>query len=67
MNNVDEMKKVLATVGPFVMGVLVFIEMYYPDNGYVSYPSNPYNYYGGHAIAIVGYDDHRKTFKFKNS
>lgn len=67
ISNVDEMKKVLDTIGPFVMGVYVFIEMYYPENGYVAYPSNPNNCYGGHAIAIVGYDDNRKVFKFKNS
>jgi len=68
IDSIEEMKDTLVNIGPFVTGVLVFYEFFYPDNnGYIDYPSNTNNYYGGHAICITGYDDDRQCFKFKNS
>lgn len=68
IDTIEEMKDTLDNIGPFVTGVMVFYEFFYPDsNGYIDYPSNTNNYYGAHAICIVGYDDERQYFKFKNS
>lgn len=67
IDTIEEMKKTLNNVGPFVMGVMVFEEMYNTSNGHVSYPSNPNRSYGGHAICLTSYNDSTNEFKFKNS
>jgi len=68
IETIKEMKETLQKIGPYVAGVLVYPEWGSPsNNGYINYPSNIYDYLGGHAICIVAYDDNKKRFKFKNS
>jgi len=50
-----------------MIGVPVFEEWMYPENGIINYPSNSDDVWGGHAICIVGYDDSTGLVKFKNS
>lgn len=66
-NNLSELKTALVD-GPVVIGIACFLEIFYVGtDGVVSYPSNPSNVLGGHAICVVGYDDTNSRVKFKNS
>ena len=67
INGLDELKESLIEIGPVVAGVFVFYEFFFPNNGVISYPIDTNRFYGGHAIAIVGFDDTTKLVKFKNS
>lgn len=68
IESIREMKETLQKIGPFVAGVLVYDTWSNPTNsGYVSFPNDIYNYLGAHAICIVGYNEDKKRFKFKNS
>jgi len=67
ISSITELKTAL-TKSPVPIGIGCFEEMFYvSSNGFVPYPRNPSNCYGGHAICVVGYDDSRKIVKFKNS
>jgi len=65
-----EMKRSLVINGPFLAGVDVY-ESWFTDRvfktGLVPMPKKSEQYQGGHAICIVGYDDNKGIFKFKNS
>lgn len=65
-----EMKRSLVINGPFIAGVDVYESWFTgkaSKTGLVPMPKKSEQYQGGHAICIVGYDDLRKMFKFKNS
>ena len=67
VENLDELKVALVD-GPVPIGVPCFYEIFFVgSDGIVPYPANPDQYYGGHAICAVGYDDARQLVKFKNS
>jgi len=70
LKTVLEMKRSLVINGPFVAGVDVY-ESWFTDKasktGLIPMPKKSDQYQGGHAICIVGYDDAKKLFKFKNS
>jgi len=69
INGLNELKAALLN-GPVVLGIPCFVEIFYADiTGYVSYPRNSSEIYGGHAITAVGYDDklYGGIIKFKNS
>lgn len=65
-----EMKRSLVVNGPFLAGVDVY-ESWFTKNadktGVIPMPKKKDQYQGGHAICIIGYDDPKKLFKFKNS
>jgi len=65
-----EMRRSLVINGPFIAGVDVY-ESWFTDKasktGVIAMPKKSDQYQGGHAICIVGYDDIKKLFKFKNS
>ena len=63
----EDIIKSLRNNGPVPIGVGVFYEMFYPNNGMIKYPSDPNTCYGGHAICLVGWNPESKLFKFKNS
>jgi len=69
LGSLEELKIALLN-GPVVIGIPCFDTIFYADEtGFVGYPRNPDEIYGGHAICVVGYN-HRKyggTFRFKNS
>jgi C1A family cysteine protease len=66
--DLNALKSSLANNGPTVIGIACFREIFYVgSNGYIPYPANPNEIYGGHAICAVGYDDANQTVKFKNS
>lgn len=65
-----EMKRSLLVNGPFLAGVEVFKSWFnkkVQDSGLIPMPRVSEESIGGHAICIVGFDDSRKVFKFKNS
>jgi C1A family cysteine protease len=64
-----EMKESLVVNGPFVAGVDVYWEAWgaAEKTGIVKMPGKDDELAGGHAICIVGYDDKKKRWKFKNS
>jgi C1A family cysteine protease len=67
-NDLSALKSSLAKNGPTVIGVACFREIFYVgSNGYIPYPANSNEIYGGHAICAVGYDDSTQCVKFKNS
>jgi len=66
INGLDDLKLALNDQ-PVVIGVACFREIFSPVNGVVSYPANPNELLGGHAICIVGYNDDKQLVKFKNS
>jgi C1A family cysteine protease len=68
LKDIEEMKESLYVNGPFVAGFHVF--EYWDDvgrYGKIRMPNEDDEYAGGHAVCIVGYDDKKKRFKFKNS
>jgi hypothetical protein len=66
-SNLNDLKVGLQS-GPVVIGIACFEDIFLVgSNGIVSYPSNPDNILGGHAICVVGYNDNTKLVKFKNS
>jgi len=67
VTSLEELKDALVS-GPVAIGVGVYEEFFYAgDDGVVKDPTNPQYCYGGHAVAVVGYDDRNQYFKFKNS
>ena len=63
-----EMKESLVVNGPFVAGVEVYWPVWNVDkSGVVKMPVKGDELAGGHAICIIGYDDKKKRWKFKNS
>lgn len=66
--NLAEMKRCLNNGFGFVFGVLVYGSFMEAGNGHIPTP-NPFreNLEGGHALYMVGYDDARQCFIFKNS
>lgn len=68
INSLNELRKTLRNIGPCVIGILVFNEFYYPNNqGVIRYPNNPDQYYGAHAVCVVGDYPKDKLIKIKNS
>lgn len=70
LKNILEMKRSLIVNGPFVAGVKVYDSFLSEDVariGIVPVPAPEETLQGGHAICIVGYDDEKQLFKFKNS
>jgi C1A family cysteine protease len=65
----DEMRESLFINGPFVAGVYVYDKAWTAaeKTGKIPMPDKKDEMVGGHAICIVGYDDKKKLFKFKNS
>lgn len=65
-----EMKRSLMINGPFLAGVLVY-ESWFTNRvaktGLIPMPKKGEEIAGGHAICIMGYDERKKLFKFKNS
>jgi len=65
VRNLNELKVALLG-GPVVIGIPCFEEIFHADEiGYIQYPANPDQIYGGHAVCVVGYNS--KVFHFKNS
>ncbi|MDP2923368.1 MAG: C1 family peptidase [Candidatus Omnitrophota bacterium] len=65
-----EMKRSLVVNGPFLAGVKVFSSWFkkrVQKNGLIPMPKSNEEFMGGHAVCIVGYNDAKETFKFKNS
>jgi len=67
---IEEMKRSLLVNGPFLAGVQVFTSWFtgrVSKTGAIPMPKVRDSLEGGHAICIMGYDDSKKIFKFKNS
>jgi C1A family cysteine protease len=69
LKSLDEMRECLLMNGPFVAGITVHENAWNAaeGTGVVRMPERNDPKVGGHAICIVGYDDLKKRFKFKNS
>jgi C1A family cysteine protease len=70
LKTILEMKRSLVVNGPYLAGVDVYESWFTKKaekTGMVPMPKKSEQYQGGHAICIVGFDDTRKLFKFKNS
>lgn len=65
--NLEELKTLLVNNGPQAIGILCFNGIYNPENGIVPMPPKSKKHTGGHAIAVVAYDDNTQLLKFKNS
>jgi C1A family cysteine protease len=70
VKTVDEVKAALQQIGPVVTGLAVY-SAFETDtvakSGKVPDVTSKDTLLGGHAICIVGYDDKKKLFKFRNS
>jgi len=65
-----EMKRSLAINGPFLAGVKVFKGWFSKrviKSGLIPLPARKEQAVGGHAVCILGFDDAKQVFKFKNS
>lgn len=70
LGSLQEMKRSLLVNGPFLAGVEVFKSWFaerVTRTGAIPMPGRRDPMEGGHAICIMGYDDSRMIFKFKNS
>jgi len=60
--------KIALNDGPVPIGIPCFYEIFFVgSDGFVPYPADPNNVYGGHAVCAVGYNDKTELIKFKNS
>jgi len=73
-NDLQPLKDWLAAGQPVILAIPVYAEFDAPAGPYaiVDVPANTYSYRGGHAVLLVGYDDHIGGtgvggFKFVNS
>lgn len=67
IDTLTELKLALIN-GPVPIGIPCFEEFFYVgSDGFVKYPSQPDQIYGGHAICTVGYNNKTQLIKFKNS
>jgi len=67
IETLDELKIALKD-GPVPIGIPCFYEIFFVgSDGYVPYPENPYDVWGGHAVCAVAYNDKSGLIKFKNS
>lgn len=67
VTTVDEIRRAIAEDFPVVVGIAVFNSFFYASGGDISMPKWTDTMLGGHAILLVGYDDTRRLFKFRNS
>lgn len=66
-NGLEELKSALVD-GPVVIGILCFREIFFVGmNGFIPYPVNPNEVFGGHAVCATGFNDKNRTVTFKNS
>jgi len=67
IDTLTELKLALIN-GPVPIGVPCFEEIFYVGaDGFVPYPRNPDQIYGGHAVCAVAYNNKNQLIKFKNS
>ena len=65
--NLNELRIALNN-GPVPIGIPCFYEIFFVGaDGYVPYPDNPDQIYGGHAVCAVAYNNRTQLVKFKNS
>lgn len=70
VKDLDGIKRALAENGPVVTGITVYQSAMSTEaakTGVIPMPEKGAQMIGGHAIVIVGFDDHKKLFKFANS
>ena len=70
LGGLDDMKRSLFINGPFLAGVTVYDSWFTAKvnkTGIIPMPSRKNSVSGGHAICIMGYNNAKKIFKFKNS
>jgi C1A family cysteine protease len=68
LNSVEDMESALRNIGPVVVGIGCYEEIFRPEpDGFIPYPAQPQYCYGGHAVLICGYDLDSHRFLFKNS
>lgn len=65
VQSMDEIKRALVNEGPVMAGVIVTDSFVYAPKGVIGEPNG--KWWGGHAIALDGYDDSKKAFRFINS
>lgn len=68
--DLETLKTVLSQNIPFVFGIQVYSSMMTNDvakSGVVPMPTASDSIAGGHALLMVGYDDAKQAFKFRNS
>lgn len=70
LGSIAEMRRSLAINGPFLAGVKVFKCWFSKEvlkSGLIPMPKKNEETIGGHALCIIGFDDTKQIFKFKNS
>jgi hypothetical protein len=68
LTTVDEMKSALQSRGPIVVGITLHESIYTASKtGIVPAPATSEKEIGMIAVCLVGYDDHKKLFKFKHA
>lgn len=68
LKTLEEIKSALQYYGPVVMGITIYDSIKKAKKtGIIPDPAPKEKIIGGHSICIVGYDDDKKLFKFKNS
>lgn len=63
--NINDIKANLSAGFPTITGFTAFSNIWTAKNGVIPPPNN--QVIGGHAVLLVGYDDQKQMFKFKNS
>lgn len=69
-DNLNDLRQILVDGNPIVFGIEVFSSFQSPQTeqtGMIPMPGPHDTLEGGHAIVLVGYDDNRQLFKFRNS
>lgn len=64
----SQLANALEKYGPLVIGIICFREIFNVGNdGFIKYPKNPDENFGGHAICLTGLDKNKNLYEFKNS
>ena len=64
-NSIESLKDALYQTGPLAVGIYIYSNMYEVKLGILPDPEG--SPVGGHAICLVGYNDNKEQFRFKNS
>lgn len=68
--NIETIKSCVAEGSPIIFGMMVYSYFESPEmkkNGILKMPTSNDKILGGHAVMAVGYDDHTKMIKIRNS
>lgn len=66
VKTLKQIKDAVSDFGPVIIGISLYDSFYKESSGLIKMPARKESIIGGHAICLVGFDDQKQLFKFKN-